>query len=375
MHNLTIIESTSGARAIKAASMAIIGLVATASAPVGAETAALNAAFPIGQLTLVTNVDAALAAAGTGGTLKNSLKAISDHCTPIIVVSRVAVGEDDDETEENAIAGLRLLLTAKSVVGERPRIIGAPGLDTLAVATELATVAKKLRGFGYAQAIGADDAARKLYRIGFSARELMLIGRNTNGISGDAIARALGKRAETDEKVGWHKTISNLPLSGVVSIDQPCEFDLLDSSTEAGSLNASEITAVINENGWRFWGNRTTAGEDQPEFAFESAVRTSYALQDVIAEAFQPFFDQPMTVALIKDTLETVNAAFRDLTARGMIMGAKAFFDADTNSSAQLAAGRPTFRIQFTPVAPLEDPTVNLVITDFYYAGFADQLT
>lgn len=375
MHNLNIIESTSGARPIKAASMAIIGLVATATAPVGAETAALNAAFPIGQLTLVTNVDAAIAASGTGGTLKNSLKAISDQCTPIIVVSRVAVGADEEETEENVIAGLRLLLTAKSVVGQRPRILGAPGLDTLAVATELATVAKKLRGFAYANAVGADDAAQILYRNGFAARELMLIGRNTNGIAGDAVARALGKRAETDEKIGWHKTISNLPLSGVLSIDRPCEFDLLDSSTQAGALNAAEVTAVINENGWRFWGNRTTAGEDQPEFAFESAVRTNYALQDVIAAAFQPFFDQPMTVALIKDNLETVNAAFRALTLRGFLMGAKAEFPSEVNSSEQLAAGRPTFRIQFTPVAPLENPTVNLVITDFYYTGFADQLT
>jgi len=38
------------------------------------------------------------------------------------------------------------------------------------------------------------------------------------------------------------------------------------------------------------------------------------------------------------------------------------------------AAGRPRFRTQFTPVAPLENPNVDLVLTDFYYADFADQL-
>ena len=31
-------------------------------------------------------------------------------------------------------------------------------------------------------------------------------------------------------------------------------------------------------------------------------------------------------------------------------------------------------RIQYTPVAPMENPQVSLVITDFYYSGFADQL-
>ena len=51
------------------------------------------------------------------------------------------------------------------------------------------------------------------------------------------------------------------------------------------------------------------------------------------------------------------------------------FFDPDQNSAQELAQGRPKFRIQFTPVAPLENPNVDLVITDFYYSDFAEQLT
>ena len=90
---------------------------------------------------------------------------------------------------------------------------------------------------------------------------------------------------------------------------------------------------------------------------------------------FLPFFDQPMTVALIRDNLETVNAAFRDLVRRGWLIGAKAYFDKDANSADQLMAGRPTFRIAFTPVAPMENPTVDLSITDEFYTGFADQIT
>jgi len=269
------------------------------------------------------------------------------------------------------------LLTAKSTLGVQPRILGVPGgLDTLAVTTEMVVVAKRLRAMAYARAVGDDVAEAILYRAGFTARELMLIWPDTSSeFAGDAIARALGLRARIDETIGWHKTLSNIPIDGVTAVTVPVQFDLLDPSTEAGTLNASEVTTIIRENGFRFWGNRTTAGPDTPEFAFESAVRTSHALQDIIAQAFQPYFDHPMTVALIKDTLETVNAAFRDLTVKGRIMGAKAFFDADANSSEQLAAGRPHFRFQYTPVAPLEDPTVNLVITDFYYSGFADQLT
>ncbi len=375
MHGLNLTESASGPRPIKLPTLSTIGIVATATAAAGAETEALNAAFPLNTVTLVTDVAAAVVLAGSGGTLAPALAAIRDQVSPIVVVVRVAPGNDAEATDDNVIAGLQLLPTAKSAVGVQPRIIGAPGLDTLAVTTQLVITAKRLRGMAYARAIGADIEDALLYRAGFSARELMLIWPDSSPVfAGDIVARALGLRAQIDETIGWHKTISNVPLDGITTVTHPVQFDLVDPSTEAGLLNESEVTTIIRENGYRLWGNRTTAGPDHPEFAFESAVRTSQALQDIIASVFQPFMDQPMTVALIKDNLETANAQFRDLALKGKIMGAKAFFDADANSAEQLAAGRPTFRYQFTPVAPLENPTVNLVITDFYYTGFADQL-
>src|SRR5690606_25980367 len=123
---------------------------------------------------------------------------------------------------------------------------------------------------------------------------------------------------------------------------------------------------------FRLWGNRTCS--DTPEFAFESAVRTSHALQDEIAEVVRPFMDQPMTIGLIKDIMETCNARFRKLKADGRIIGAEIFFDADDNEPSALAAGRPKFRIEYTPAAPLENPEIGLIITDFYYTGFADLL-
>lgn len=377
MHSLTILESAEGPRSIKLPSLSVIGLVATAIAAAGAPTVALDAAFPVGALTLVTNIDDAIAAAGTGGTLKAALQAIADQVTPIIVVSRAAIGEDAEETEDNVIAALDRLKTARSAVGVAPRILGVPGgLDTLPVTTAMVVVAKRLRAFCYARAIAADDAAALLYRDNFSARELMLIWPDSSPVvAGDCVARALGLRAQITEQQGWHKTISNVPIDGIVALAQDIDFDLLDSSTQAGLLNAGQITTIINHDGRRFWGNRTCAGEDQPEFSFESAVNTSHALQDLIASVFQPFFDQPMTIGLVKDLIESANAEARAWTAKGWIMGAKFELDPGTNTAEQLAAGRPSFRFQYTPVAPLESPTVKLIITDYYYSGFADQLS
>ena len=278
-------------------------------------------------------------------------------------------------SDGNVYTGLQALLAAETVVGKRPRILGAPGLDTQAVVAEMVIAARKLRAMVYASAIGDDIAEVTTYRDEFSARELMLLWPDSSPVfAGDIVARTLGLRARIDEEQGWHKTVSNVPFYGVTGVTKNVHFDLLDNDTDAGVLNDAQVTTIIRQSGYRLWGNRTTAGEEQPEFSFESAVRTSHALQDIIAGAVLPFLDQPMTVARVKDLMETVNAEFRRLVVEGKIMGAEIFFDADANTAEQLAAGRPNFRIQYTPVAPMENPQVSLVITDFYYSGFADQL-
>lgn len=383
MHGLTITESATGVRTIARSSMAVIGLIATATAAAGQPTTDLDAAFPLNTPVLVTSVDAAAGKAGTGGTLKAALEAIGDEASPLVIVVRVAEGEDQAETDANVIGttdgnvytGLQALLAAETVVGRRPRILGAPGLDTQAVVAEMVIAARKLRAMVYASAIGDDIAEVTTYRGEFSARNLMLLWPDSSpDFVGDIVARTLGLRARIDEEQGWHKTVSNVPFYGVTGVTRNVHFDLLDNDTDAGVLNDAQVTTIIRQSGYRLWGNRTTAGEDQPEFSFESAVRTSYALQDIIAAAVLPFLDQPMTVARVKDLMETVNAEFRRLAVEGKIMGAEIFFDADANTAEQLAAGRPNFRIQYTPVAPMENPQVSLVITDYYYSGFADQL-
>jgi hypothetical protein len=380
-HGLTILESATGPRPVKDASLSTIGLIVTATAAAGAATAALDTMFPLNTPVLVTNIDSALGLVLTGGTLNLALEAIADQSSPILVIVRVAVGADAAAQDTaviggvvgNDYTGLSALVNAEAVTGVRPRIIGAPGLDSLAVTPELVIAAKKLRGMAYARAIGETQAAAILYRANFSARELMLIWPNfTGGFVGDAVARALGLRARIDEQIGWHKTISNIQVDGVTGIDKDVNFDLMDNTTAAALLNESEITTLVRTTGFRFWGNRTTS--DLPEYAFESAVRTSQALQDICATAILPSVDQPLTVGLVKDLLETMNAEVRQLVSEGRIIGAKFEYRPEDNSATALSEGKPKFRFTFTPAAPMENPQVGLIITDFYYAGFADQL-
>lgn len=381
MHGIKVNELTTGARPIVPIASAIIGLVATATAAAGAATEALDDAFPLNTPVLVTDIRSAIGKAGTGGTLLPALEAIADQTSPILVVVRVAPGVDDAATTANVIGGdvggvatgMQCLLEAQAQLGIRPRILGCPGLDTQEVTAEMAIIAKRLRGFVYFRAIGDEIADALTYREEFSARELMPIWPNfTKPFVGDAVARALGTRAYIDETQGWHKTLSNVAVNGVTGIDKSVYFDLQDASTPAGVLNDGQITTIIRQNGYRFWGNRTCS--DLPEFAFESAVRTSQFLQDTIAEGLMWAVDKPMTRGLVKDILETINAEFRSLKAQGRIIDGNAWFDSALNSQTDLASGKLTIDYDFTPAAPAENIILNQRITDRYYAGFADQL-
>jgi len=378
MHGIKTNVLTTGTRPINPVNTAIIGLVATASAAAGAATTALNAAFPLDTPVLVTDIRKAIGDAGTGGTLKGALEAIADQGSPFVVVVRVDIDEDA-EAQENLViggntagryTGMQALLAAELQTGSRPRIIGAPGLDSQGAVTELVVVAQKLRGMVYAAAQGATIAEAVTYAGDFNARELMLLWPDFT--SGDAVARALGLRAAIDEAQGWHKTLSNVAVNGVTGLSKDVTFDIQDESTDASALNDGLITTMVRSNGFRFWGNRTLS--DEPLFSFESATRTSQVLQDEIADGLRWAVDKPLTVSLIKDVIETINARFRSLVAQGRLIGAKAWYDPALNNQTDLANGKLVIDYDFTPAAPLEGLTLNQRITDRFYADFGAQL-
>jgi phage tail sheath protein FI len=382
-HGVRVVEITEGTRPIRTIATAIIGLVATGPA-------ADAAAFPLNTPVLVTDVYAALAQAGATGTLAKSLNAIAQQARPIIVVVRVEPGVDAAATTSNVIGtvlpsgqrtGLKALLSAQAQLGVKPRILGAPGLDTPAVAAELASVAQQLRAMAYASCWECDTVAEALaYRADFGARELMLIHPNfqswdtvtSTAAEAPAVAYALGLRAKIDFETGWHKTISNVAVNGVVGISKSIFWDLQSSATDAGLLNEDGITTLINAQGFKFWGSRTCS--DEPLFSFESSVRTAQVLADSIAEAHMWANDKPMHPSIVKDILEGVNAKMRELKTLGYILDGSAWYDESINTAARLKEGKLVIDYDYTPIPPLEDLAFRQRITDRYYAEFASRV-
>ena len=378
-HGVRVVEISEGTRPIRTIETAIIGVVCTGPT-------ADAATFPLDRPVLITDIYAGISMAGTDGTLPYVLDAIKDQCNPLVVVVRVDEGIDDAATTTNVIGGsvnglktgMQALTAAKAQLGVQPRILGVPGLDNAAVTAELVGIAQETRAFVYASAYGAqtrDDAV--IYRDTFGQRELMIIW--PDFVSWDTVAnaertawataRALGMRAKLDNDIGWHKTLSNVPVNGVTGLSKDVFFDLQSPQTDAGVLNAADVTTLINSKGYRFWGSRTCTAD--PLFAFENYTRTAHVLADTMADAHFWAVDKPMHATLVKDIVNGVDAKMRHLTTSGYLIGGSAWYDEQANTAETLKAGQLYIDYDYTPVPPLENLQFKQRITDRYLLDFA----
>jgi len=383
-HGVRVVEVNDGTRTITTVSTAIVGMVCTAQD-------ADAATFPLNTPVLITNVQGAIGKAGKKGTLAAALQAIADQSKPVTVVVRVAEGADDAETISNIMGGtdengqytgMKALLAAQTQLDVKPRILGVPGLDSLEVATALASVAQQLRAFAYVSAWGCKTISEaRLYRQNFSQREIMVIwpdflAWNTATSKSDtafATARALGLRAKIDNDTGWHKTLSNVGVNNVTGISASVFWDLQQTGTDADLLNEADVTTLIRKDGFRFWGSRCLS--DDALFQFECYTRTAQVLMDTMAEAQMWAVDGPLNPSLARDIIESIRAKLRSLVNQGYLIGADCWLDESVNDKDTLKAGKLTIDYDYTPVPPLENLLLRQRITDQYLVDFSSRVS
>jgi len=382
-HGARIEETTDAPLTLQTVSTAVIGIVVTG-------TDADTNVFPLDTPVLLTQAKDGMASAGIKGTLARALQDIDNQVRCPVIVVRVAEGEDESATTANVMGtvnaqgrytGLKALLTAEQRVGLRPRLIGAPGLDTEDVAQEIAITAKKLSAFAYVSCHGCATISEALaYRKKFSARELMPIWPDFTRFdtttkttaTAQTIAIALGLRASIDQTTGWHKVISNVPVSGVDGISADVYFDYLTEGTDADILNQAGITTLINRNGFRFWGSRTC---DDGDYIFENYTRSAQIVAATIGEGVFEYSDKPMHASLVRDLIEAINEKLRSLVREGFLLGARCWFDPGLNDKSNVKVGKLKLSYDFTPVPPMEDLTLRQTFTDTYIADLMTAIT
>lgn len=348
----------------------------------------VDEAFPLNKPVLVAGDSAQAALLGTEGTLPGAMDGIFDQTGAVVIVVRVAEGEDADETMSNVIGGVdastgaytgvHAFLGAESIVGFAPRILCAPFFThqrptDLAnpVVAELLGIAERLRAVIIADGPNTNDADAIEYRGDWGSKRIYVVDPwvkiyNANGeiVAEPASARVAGLIAKSDNERGFWWSPSNQIINGIVGTSREVDFTLGDINSRANLLNEQEVTTIVRQESFRLWGNRTCSSD--PKWAFLSVVRTADIINDSILRAHLWAVDRNITKTYLDDVTQGVNDYLDRLKAQEAILGGECYPAPGLNTPANIADGKVFFEFKFTPPYPAEHITFrSKLVTDY----------
>ncbi len=246
-----------------------------------------------------------------------------------------------------------------------------------AIVAELLGIANRLRAVIIADGPSTTDAAAIAYRSDWGSDRIYVIDPRclildplTGNFAPDWMSpRVAGIIARIDDQRGFWWSPSNNEVFGIVGTERSINFSLGDPSSRANLLNEREVATVIREDGFRLWGNRTTAMD--PKYAFLCVRRTADMIAESILRAHLWAVDRCITKTYVEDVSEGVRQYLRSLKARGAILGGDVWIDPELNTPASIASGRVYLDYDFTPPYPAERVSfrqhlVNKYITEIF---------
>jgi phage tail sheath protein FI len=396
LHGVEVLEINNNVRPIQTVKSSVIGLVGTApKGPVNTPTlilgsrseaikifgsdlsfsipAALDGIFDqIGAMVVVVNVaDPANSDHLTAGVLDPTKISLSD-----------IIGGIDNITGK--YKGIQALLASQSEVGVQPRILIAPGFthqtpldendEPIAnpVVAELLTVAESLRAVIIADCQNSNKTDAINYRNDWGSARIypifpwvkILNTTNNTIIEQPSSGRVAGLIAKSDNERGFWWSPSNMVINGIVGTSKPIDFALGDANSTANYLNEHGIATIIQQDGFRLWGNRTTSAD--PKWMFLQTRRTADMINDSLLKAHMWAIDRNITKTYIEDVLEGINNYLRYLKSIGAIIGGNAFVNPELNTPDQIALGKVSFVFDFKPPYPAEHITFRSRMVDDY---------
>ncbi|QQQ17743.1 phage tail sheath subtilisin-like domain-containing protein [Brevundimonas vitis] len=388
LHGVEVVELNDGIRTIAAKATSIIGVVGTAPY-------ADAARFPLDTPVLVTSAAQAAflkatlpenALINAEGTLPQAYAAIADQARTPIVFIRVAA--DPDAADQQALmvgaederTGVYGLLAAKAMTGAKPKILIAPGFThqqtggaANPVAIALKTVAARLRAIVVTDGPSDTDAAA-IDKAELEAGDRVYPVEPTVGVldrtgviaQRPASAHVAGVIALSDQERGFWWSPSNRPVNGVVSIGRPIEFSLSDPTASSNILNEAGVAVIVNEGGFKLWGNRTPATDGDVHFLAQR--RTLDAVFDALEASFLWAMDRPFSAQLLVDIAGSTELYQRELKAQGAMLGGRVWLDEELNTEATFRAGRFYVNVDGEAPAPLDRLTFRFARETGYYA-------
>jgi uncharacterized protein len=378
LHGAQIIDIDNGARTIQAVRSSVIGVVGTAP-----DADPLK--FPINMPVLIAGRRSDAAGIGLTGTLPDAIDGIFDQLGAVICVIRVEQGANAAETLANVVGGIddvtgkyegvHALLACKSVIKVAPRILIAPGFtDKIAVATEMDAIATRLRAIVIVDGPNTTDAAAIAYRDLLGSKRFYLVDPavtvfdtvTKTDVVRPASPRIAGVIAKSDAERGYWWSPSNRTIAGITGTARAIDFAFGDANSRANLLNEQEVATIIQEDGFRFWGNRTCSND--PKYAFITHVRVSDIIADSILASHLWAVDRNATRTYFDDVVEGVNNYMHGMKLQQAIAGGSCWVDHDLNSPDKMAAGEVYFDYDFSIHGIAESLTFRAHLVNDYLA-------
>jgi phage tail sheath protein FI len=180
-----------------------------------------------------------------------------------------------------------------------------------------------------------------------------------------ASAYVAGILSNMDATKGFWWSPSNQIVQGISGTARAISFAISSTETEANRLNEQDVATIIRQEGFRLWGNRSTASD--PLWTFLPVRRTADMVYESIEQALLWAMDRPFSAQLLLDIRDTVQSYLNTLKRRGAILGGKVWIDPELNSATELMAGKLYLDFDIEPPAPLEHLTFRAHREGDYY--------
>jgi phage tail sheath protein FI len=243
------------------------------------------------------------------------------------------------------------------------------------VVAELLKIAERLRATAIADCPNETKEVAADYAEDFGSTRLACVYpwakvyKNDEIVEEPLSARIAGLICKSDNERGFWWSPSNMAINGIVGISKPIDFTLGDTNCTANFLNEKKVMTVIQQDGFRLWGNRTTSSDTK--WSFISVRRTADMINDSLLRAHLWAVDRNITRTYVDEICESVNSYLRDLKNQGAIIGDECWADKSLNMPDMVQQGKITFDFDFTAPYPAEHITfrsrlVNNYLTEIF---------
>lgn len=249
------------------------------------------------------------------------------------------------------------------------------------VGQAMSGLVKRLRAVAFVDGPGTTYEAAVNYRGDYGSDRVMVIDPGVlkfdtglaQYVTRPASSYAAGIQSRIDKENGFWFPFSNNEITGIGGPSRPVDFMPNDRDSEANMLNASQVTTIIHDDGFRFWGLRGTGNDSL--WAHMAVRRTADMVYESLEREHRKYMDKPFSYQLLSGIQLSVNRYLALLQSRGALIGGRCWIDPSVNTPQTFAAGQLTVDFDLEPPAGLESLQFRARRNPDYYSDFIEDFS